>query len=212
MTQVQVFEFNPFAENTCVVYDESGECVIFDPGCYTPEERKTLYSFIADKQLRVVRLINTHCHLDHIFGNNFVHQTWSLLPELHRNEMPVLERYPAICLYYGVPAESSPMPEHFIEAGDTLEFGHTRLEVLFTPGHSPGSLSFYCRESGFVISGDVLFLEGIGRTDLPGGNFDTLIDSIRRQLFTLPGETLVYPGHGPTTTIRHEMEYNPFLD
>jgi len=211
MTHVQVFEFNPFAENTYVVYDESGECIIFDPGCYTPEEQYTLQSFIEKKQLRVVRLINTHCHLDHIFGNNFVHKTWSLLPELHRSEMPVLKQYPAICIYYGVPAESSPMPERFIEAGDTVAFGHTRLEVMLTPGHSPGSLSFYCRESGFVLSGDVLFLESIGRTDLPGGNSDTLLESIRSQLFTLPGETLVYSGHGPTTTIRHEKEYNPFL-
>lgn len=211
MTHVQVFEFNPFAENTYVVYDESGECIIFDPGCYTPEERNTLQSFMEEKQLRVVRLINTHCHLDHIFGNNFVHKTWSLLPELHRAEMPVLKQYPAICMYYGVPAESSPMPERFIEAGDTVAFGHTRLEVMLTPGHSPGSLSFYCREGGFVLSGDVLFMEGIGRTDLPGGNSDTLLESIRSQLFTLPGETLVYPGHGPTTTIRHEKEYNPFL-
>ena len=211
MTHVQVFEFNPFAENTYVVYDESGECIIFDPGCYTPEERHMLQSFIEKNQLRVVRLINTHCHLDHIFGNNFVHKTWSLLPELHRAEMPVLKQYPAICMYYGVPAESSPMPERFIEAGDTVAFGQTRLEVMLTPGHSPGSLSFYCRESGFVLSGDVLFMESIGRTDLPGGNSDTLLESIRSQLFTLPGETLVYSGHGPTTTIRHEKEYNPFL-
>ena len=211
MTHVQIFEFNPFAENTYVVYDESGECIIFDPGCYTPEERHMLQSFIEKNQLRVVRLINTHCHLDHIFGNNFVHKTWSLLPELHRAEMPVLKQYPAICIYYGVPAESSPMPERFIEAGDTVTFGHTRLEVMLTPGHSPGSLSFYCRESGFVLSGDVLFMESIGRTDLPGGNSDTLLESIRSQLFTLPGETLVYSGHGPTTTIRHEKEYNPFL-
>lgn len=212
MTQVQVFEFNPFAENTYVVYDDSGECIIFDPGCYTAEERDILRAFIAEKQLHVVRLINTHCHLDHVFGNNFVHKTWGLLPEIHRYELPVLEKYPAICLYYGVAAESSPMPEAFIEPGQPLTFGNTRLEVLHTPGHSPGSLSFWCRENGFVLSGDVLFMEGIGRTDLPGGNMDTLLDSIRRRLFTLPGETLVYPGHGPTTTIRHEMEYNPFLN
>lgn len=212
MTQVQVFELNPFAENTYVVYDASGECVIFDPGCFSEEERNTLRTFIVDKQLRVVRLINTHCHLDHVFGNNFVHKTWSLLPEIHRNELPVLERYPIVCQIYGIEgAEPSPVPEHFWAAGDVVEFGNTRLEVLLTPGHSPGSLSFYCRESGFVLSGDVLFWESIGRTDLPGGDFDTLIASIRQQLFALPGETLVYPGHGPTTTIRHEKEYNPFL-
>lgn len=212
MTQVQTFEFNPFAENTYVVYDESGECIIFDPGCYTPAERDTLRTFIEKNQLRVVRLINTHCHLDHVFGNNFVYQTWSVLPELHRGELPVLERYPATCQMYGIPgAEPSPMPTHFLEEGSWLEFGNTRLKMLFTPGHSPASLSFYCATEGFVIAGDVLFYESIGRTDLPGGNHNLLLESVRKQLFTLPGETLVYPGHGPTTTIRHEMEYNPFL-
>lgn len=212
MTHVQVFEFNPFAENTYVVYDDSGECVIFDPGCFTETERRILLEFIEKKQLRVVRLINTHCHLDHIFGNQFVWRTWAFKPELHRNELPVFERYPVVCQIYGIPdAEPSPEPGRFLEAGEIVAFGHSRLETLLTPGHSPGSLSFYCRESGFVLSGDVLFLESIGRSDLPGGDFDTLIASIRRELFALPGETLVYPGHGPATTIRHEKEYNPFL-
>lgn len=213
MTEVQVFEFNPFAENTYVVYDESGDCVIFDPGCYAETERQALRSFIDKKKLRVVRLINTHCHLDHVFGNGFVHHIWSVLPELHRSELPVLERYPGVAQYmYGLTdIESSPMPERFLEAGEVLEFGNTRLDILFTPGHSPGSLSFWCRESGFVLAGDVLFFESIGRTDLPGGHQATLLKSIREELFRLPGETLVFPGHGPSTTIRHEREYNPFL-
>lgn len=212
MTHVKVFEFNPFAENTYVVYDDSSECVLFDPGCYTPDERRALQAFIETQGLQVVRCINTHCHLDHVFGNNFVYRTWSLLPEIHRSERPVLERFEEVCRLYGIPVfEPSPMPERFLEPGTALQFGGTRLEMLFTPGHSPGSLSFYCPEAGFVLAGDVLFLESIGRTDLPGGNFETLIDSIRRQLFTLPGETIVYPGHGPATTVRHEMEYNPFL-
>ena len=158
MTQVETFEFNPFAENTYVVYDDTKECVIFDPGCYTSAERDTLRDFIESKQLKVVRLINTHCHLDHVFGNNFVYQTWSVLPELHRDELPILEHFPATCLLYGVPgAEPSPMPKQFLSAGETLEFGNSRLEILFTPGHSPASLSFYCREASFVLAGDVLF-------------------------------------------------------
>lgn len=212
MTQVKVFEFNPFAENTYVVYDESGECVIFDPGCYTPGERLDLKKFVEFNQLHVVRLINTHCHLDHVFGNNFVYETWSVLPELHRGELQLLEHFPATCQLYGIPnVEPSPMPKRFLEGRSQLKFGNTKFEILFTPGHSPASLSFYCHEEEFIIAGDVLFYESIGRTDLPGGNHQTLLDSIRTQLFTLPGETLVYPGHGPTTTIRHEMEYNPFL-
>lgn len=212
MTEVQVFEFNPFAENTYVLFDASRECVIIDPGCYGPEEHATLESFIEKRGLRVVRLLNTHCHLDHVFGNAFVHRRWSVLPELHRGELPLLERYPATCMMYGIPgAEPSPMPEQFLETGDAVEFGDSRLDILFTPGHSPASLSFFCAKAGFVIAGDVLFYGSIGRTDLPGGNHQLLLDSVRSQLFTLPGETLVYPGHGPSTTIRHEMEYNPFF-
>lgn len=213
MIKIQAFEFSPFAENTYVIYDDaSGECAIFDPGCYTAEERDTLKNFIEKNNLRPVRLINTHCHLDHVFGNGFVARTWGLGLEIHHGELPVLERFPQVCQMYGVPfTDDMPVPERFLEAGDVVEFGKVRLNVLFTPGHSPASISFYCREEGFVIAGDVLFMESIGRTDLPGGDFDTLIASIRTQLFTLPDETVVYPGHGPATTIRHEKEYNPFL-
>lgn len=129
-----------------------------------------------------------------------------------RDELPLLEHFPTTCRMYGIPgAEPSPMPERFLEPGDVLSFGNTRLEILFTPGHSPASLSFYCREEGFVLAGDVLFLGSIGRTDLPGGDHETLLASIRNQLFVLPGPTMVYPGHGPATTIRHELEYNPFF-
>jgi glyoxylase-like metal-dependent hydrolase (beta-lactamase superfamily II) len=212
MTHIQSFEFNPFAENTYVVYDDSGECAIFDPGCYEEKERIALQTFIEKKQLKPVRLINTHCHLDHVFGNAFVARTWNLSLEIHRGELSVLERFQAVCEMYGIPGvEPSPAPGRFIEPGEVITFGNTRLETLFTPGHSPASVSFYCREEGFLLAGDVLFFESIGRTDLPGGDFNTLIESIRTQLFTLPGETLVYSGHGPSTTIRHEQEYNPFL-
>ncbi len=212
MAQIQVFEFNPFAENTYVVWDESGECAIFDPGCYTEAERDTLRQFIEQKNLRPVRLINTHCHLDHVFGNPFVVKTWGIGLEIHEGELPVLGSFEQVCQMYGIPYnDAQPIPVNFIESGETLRFGNTRLKVLYTPGHSPASISFYCAEEGFVLAGDVLFLESIGRTDLPGGNFDTLISSIRTQLFTLPDETLVYSGHGPATTVRHEKEYNPFL-
>jgi len=212
MTQIQAFEFNPFGENTYVVWDETGECVLFDPGCYTQAERDTLRRFIEENNLRPVRLINTHCHLDHVFGNAFVVKTWGIGLEIHEAELPVLSSFEKVCQMYGVPFEDpQPMPVNFLEAGETLSFGNTKLKVLYTPGHSPASLSFYCEEAGFVVAGDVLFLESIGRTDLPGGNFETLLQSIRSQLFTLPDATLVYPGHGPATTVRHENEYNPFL-
>jgi len=209
---VKSFEFNPFAENTYVVWDETGDCAIFDPGCYTEEERQELLHFVLENELNPVRLINTHCHLDHVFGNKFVADTWGIGLEIHRGELPVLESFPQVCKMYGVPnVEPSPMPTAFLEEGQVVSFGNTTLEVLFTPGHSPASISFYCKKEGFVLAGDVLFYESIGRTDLPGGDLDTLLHSIRAQLFGLPGETLVYSGHGPTTTIRHEREYNPFL-
>lgn len=212
MTQIQMFEFNPFAENTYIIFDDTGACAIFDPGCYDFEERAVLKNFIEEKNLQPVRLINTHCHLDHVFGNAFVAKTWELGLEIHIGELPVLQRFPQVCQMYGVPySDAPPMPSRFIEAGEIVEFGNTRLKALFTPGHSPASLSFYCADEGFVIAGDVLFYESIGRTDLPGGDMDTLLKSIRSQLFMLPDETLVYPGHGPATTIRHEKEYNPFL-
>jgi hydroxyacylglutathione hydrolase len=212
MTNVHVFEFNPFSENTYVLYDETRECAIFDPGCFMGEEKEALRDFIREEKLRPVRLINTHCHLDHVFGNAFVHNTWNLGLEIHRLELPLLERFPIVCQMYGISGgEQSPLPAAYLEAGGTVEFGKTRLRMLFTPGHSPGSLSFYNERDGFVLSGDVLFLESIGRTDLPGGNFETLIHSIRTQLFELPGETVVYSGHGASTTIRHEREYNPFV-
>ena len=212
MTQVAQFEFSPFAENTYVVYDDSGDCAIFDPGCYTEEERAALQDYIQENKLRVVRLINTHCHLDHVFGNAFVHRTWGVLPELHRDELPLLEHFPAVSRMYGIPdVEPSPMPQHFLEAGEILEFGQTRLRILFTPGHSPGSISFYNHDNKLLISGDVLFRGSIGRSDLPMGDHDTLLRSIREKLLVLDDDVRVYSGHGPATTIGHERQTNPFL-
>jgi hydroxyacylglutathione hydrolase len=209
---VFTLECNPFGENTYIVADPTGECIVFDPGCYTAAERQQLQDLIAEHGLRPVRLINTHCHLDHVFGNAWVSRTWGLRLEIHRGELPVLERYPDVARQYGIPGvEPSPMPSRFIETDEVIEFGRSHLRVLFTPGHSPASLSFYNETEGYVIAGDVLFFESIGRTDLPGGNHQILLQSIQNQLFTLPDETIVYPGHGPTTTIRHEREYNPFF-
>lgn len=212
MANVVKLTFNDFQENTYIVYDETGACAIFDPGCYRDHEEEELAAKIKELGLRPERLINTHCHVDHVFGNKFVADRYNLGLEIHSGEVKVLETVPQVCLLYGLaPGKPSPAPSRFIEAGETIEFGETRLEVLFTPGHSPASLSFYCRESGFVIAGDVLFYGSIGRTDLPGGDFDTLISSIREQLLVLPDDTVIYPGHGPKTTIAFERVNNPFL-
>lgn len=212
MTQVQVFELNPFAENTYILYDETGEAIVIDPGCFDYREQSMLIDFIEKNKLRPVRLLNTHCHLDHVFGNRFVAEKWSLPLEIHRGELPVLQSFERVCQMYGVPVVSSqPEPGRFLEDGELISFGNTTLKTILAPGHSPAHLCFWCEKEGFVIGGDVLFFESIGRSDLPGGNHETLLESIRTRLFTLPGETIVWPGHGPETTIRHEMEYNPFL-
>ena len=212
MASVVSLTFNPFEENTYLVYDETGACVIFDPGCYDKAEKEILHAYIKKHQLRPIRLINTHCHLDHIFGNATVAETYGLGLEIHRGEIPVLESAPRVCQMYGLPyPEPSPAPEHFIEEGDIIEFGNTRLEAIFTPGHSPASLSFYCEADQFLIAGDVLFFHSIGRTDLPGGDHQTLLDSIHQKLFPLGDEVVVYPGHGPKTTIGVEKVHNPFL-
>lgn len=212
MTAITWIECNPFAENTYILYDETGEAILFDPGCYTSQECAGLKQTIETLRVRPVRLILTHAHIDHVFGNAFVYRTWGLLPECHPNEVPLLENYPSICALYGLPRpEPSPMPERFLQGGDVITFGNSRIEVRYTPGHSPGGLSFYCPAAGFVVVGDALFYESIGRTDLPGSHHPTLIESIRNQLLSLPNETIVYAGHGPATTIRHEREYNPFL-
>lgn len=211
MTKVKFFEFSPFAENTYVLYDDTGECIIIDPGCYDHSERKTLTDFIEKESLKPVRLINTHCHIDHVFGNKYIAELYGLELEIHRNELPILDWLPQSAMMFGVKADPSPAPGKFIEEGDIIRFGNTKLEVLLTPGHSPGSISFYCRESGFVISGDVLFFGSIGRTDLPGGDYDTLINSIREKLLPLADDVNVYSGHGQMTTIGFERRYNPFL-
>lgn len=209
--QVKVFTFNDFYENTYVLYDDTRECVIIDPGCNTYEEKQELRTFIEQKHLTPVKLINTHCHIDHILGNHFVSTQWNLPLSAHKGELPVLASGAQIAHLYNIYYEPSPEIAEFIDHQDIITFGNTTLKALYTPGHSPASLSFYCAASGVLIAGDVLFRESIGRTDLPGGEYDTLIDSIRRELFTLPEDTLVYPGHGPSTTIKYEKHHNPFL-
>lgn len=211
MADVLTLTYNSFKENTYVIYDKTGECVVIDPGCNSDAERADLLGQLEQHNLKPVRLINTHCHIDHVFGNKFIADKYNLPLEIHRGEIPVLEAVPMVCKMYGVPYTPSPDPEKFIEEGDIIRFGETSLETLFTPGHSPASISFYCKESDFVIAGDVLFMQSIGRTDLPGGNFDTLINSIRTKLFPLGDTTKVYPGHGPATTIGYEKVNNPVL-
>lgn len=212
MASVVSFTFNPFQENTYLVIDDSKDCVIFDPGCFDQRERALLQQYIDNEGLRPVRLINTHCHIDHVLGNRFIHETYHLPLEIHRDELPVLESCVAVAQMYGVPYEQvSPSPERYIEPGEEIQIGATTLKAIFTPGHSPASLSFFCEEDQFLIAGDVLFFESIGRTDLPGGNHNRLIQSIKEDVFPLGDGVQVFPGHGPATSIGYEKEHNPFL-
>ncbi len=208
---VAQFTFNSFAENTFVLYDDSKECVIIDPGCNNPDEEAILSGFIQENNLTPTKLVNTHCHIDHVLGNQYVSEKYSLSLEAHKGEKAVLDNMQNVASLYGIPYTKSPEITIFLEEGDYLSFGHTRLEIYFTPGHSPASLSFFHRESKQLIAGDVLFQGSIGRTDLPGGNYDTLIDSIKTKILPLGDEVKVYCGHGPSTTVGIERKTNPFL-
>lgn len=211
MLKVKSFTFNPVQENTYVVYNEEGQCCIIDPGCYFPEERDELKTGIEKTGLKPVLLLNTHCHLDHVFGNDFVHRTWGLPLHLHEKEKPVLDFAPQSALMWQLPFDHYNGPLVYLKEGTIIKIGDEELEIRFTPGHSPGSVSFYHQSGGFIIGGDVLFNGSIGRTDLPGGDFDILFRSIQTQFFTLPDDTKVYPGHGPLTTIGFEKMNNPFV-
>ena len=211
MISVKLFTFGPFQENTYVLFNETKDCIIIDPGCYEPNEKRQLADFIESKNLKPVKLLNTHSHIDHILGNNFVAGKYKLILEMHELDVPLLKAAPSYGQMWGIQAEPSPEPGVLLKEGDEVSFGNSKLKVIETPGHSAGSISFFNKETNFVIGGDVLFYGSIGRTDLPGGDFDTLIRSIKEKLFPLGDECKVYSGHGPATTIGFEKDNNPFL-
>jgi len=209
--QVAVFTFNAFSENTYILYDDSKECIIIDPGCNSSDEEAILTGFIEANSLIPVTLLNTHCHIDHVLGNKFIADKYNLHLVAHEIEKIVLEAARISADLYGIKYIDSPEIHQFISEGEKLSFGNSELEVLFTPGHSPGSISLFHEESNQLIAGDVLFQGSIGRTDLPGGDFETLIRSIKDKIFPLGDEVIVYSGHGPSTTIGNEKRTNPFL-
>ena len=212
MLTITSFVFNPVQENTYVLHNEAGDCIIVDPGCYFGNERNELKEFIENSHLSPKYLLNTHCHLDHVFGNKFIHDTYGLTLHIHEKEKPLLDYAPTSGMSWGLPFDNYRGDLIFLREGEVIRLGEDALQVLFTPGHSPGHLSFYCPGQQCVLSGDVLFRQSIGRTDLPGGDFDTLIASIKEKLFVLPDETLVYPGHGPETSVGREERENPYLN
>jgi len=211
MLHIQSFTFNPVQENTYVLYNEKGQACIIDPGCYFSGEEQALKRFLEDNKLVPVLLLNTHCHLDHIFGNRFVHKTWGLTLHLHPLEKQVLDFGPASGQSWGLPFDNYDGELNYINEGDEIKLGDEVLEIFFTPGHSPGSICFYSKAHKFLMGGDVLFNGSVGRTDLPGGDFKMLEQSIKTKLYTLPEDVIVYPGHGSSTTIGDEMATNPFV-
>ena len=211
MLKIKVFTFSPIQENTYVVYNEKNECLIIDPGCYFPEEQQELKAFIDKRGLLPKWLVNTHCHLDHVFGNKFIAETYGLTLHLHQKEEVVLQFAPTSGLMYDMPFDNYQGEFIFLDEGDTITLGDDELEIIHVPGHSPGSICFYCKAQNFIIGGDVLFNGSIGRTDLPMGDHNTLLKNIKEKLFLLPDDVIVYSGHGPETTIGVEKKSNPFV-
>jgi hydroxyacylglutathione hydrolase len=211
MIKIQKFVFNTFQVNSYILYDESGECVIIDAAFYEMSEKQEITGFLKTNNLKLVRNLNTHCHIDHILGNGFIAETFGIYPEYHEASVNFLAAAPEIALSFGYSVNDIPAPARFLRDAEKIKFGVSVLEVMYTPGHADGSVCFYNKEQGFVVTGDVLFRDTIGRTDLPSGNLDLLMKSIREKLFSLPDETVVYAGHGPETMIGYEKQNNPFI-
>lgn len=212
MIHIKKFTFNPFQENTIILHDETNECLIIDAGCYFPKELKEVSDFIATNDLKPVKLVSTHSHLDHVFGNHSVIREFNIPLGIHPEDKQTLDALERTASMYQIPnVFKSPEPSFYFEHGDKIEFGNSALEVRFVPGHAPGHVVFISHLDKFVINGDCLFAGSIGRTDLPGGNHNQLIKAITEQLFSLPDDYKVYCGHGPETTIGIEKSTNPFF-
>ncbi len=211
MITVKRFTFNPFQENTYVLHDESGSCIIMDPGMEDRNEQEMLVSYIDENELKPELVVNTHMHIDHILGNHFTTSHYRIQLAAHRDSLQFLERAAEQAQMFGIHLDEVREVDQFLEEGSLLKFGNSSLEILHTPGHADGSLCFYSAGDRFVIVGDVLFNQSIGRTDLPTGDYETLQKNIWEKLFTLPDDTVVYPGHGPETIIGYEKIHNPFV-
>jgi hydroxyacylglutathione hydrolase len=211
MTHVKTFVFNPFQENTYLLFDETKECVIVDAGCYSPSEQRELVDFIEKNNLTVKLAINTHGHIDHVLGSAFVKERFKV--DLYGNpeDLPLIQSAVTHGMMYGIALDEPPLLDKNLNHNDTVRFGETELKVIHTPGHSRGGICLFCEKAGFLLTGDTLFRASIGRTDLPGGDFDTLIASIKERILTLNPNTVVYPGHGEPSTVEWEQRNNPFL-
>lgn len=204
--------FSPIEVNTYILADESGDCAIIDCGCYDIEESSSLKDFLIDNHLRPVLLLNTHCHLDHVFGNRFMLENYDLRTFSSEFDEENRKNAAQHATLFGLKMDNPPEAAGFLNDNQVVTFGNIKLAALLVPGHTAGSLAFYCEQENVVFTGDALFSGSIGRTDLPGGDYDQLISAIRNKLFVLPPATIVYPGHGSETTIGREMMSNPFFN
>jgi glyoxylase-like metal-dependent hydrolase (beta-lactamase superfamily II) len=211
MINIKAFVFNPFQENTYILSDETGECAIVDPGCNTEKEFSELLNYISSNQFKAVKLINTHGHIDHVLGLSRVSEHFQLKPEINKVELYLTDNFVSQGKMFGFNAEPIPNFTNFLEEGTPVIFGNSRLEVLLVPGHTLGSVAFFNILDKFVITGDVLFKGSIGRTDLPGGDYNVLMESINNKLLNLGDDVKIFPGHGPSSTIGEEKRSNPFL-
>lgn len=211
MLHFQTFTFNPFAENTYVVYEDSGSAFLIDPGSFHPQEVAALKNFLKEKNLTVEKILLTHAHIDHVLGLQAMVDALNVPVMLHPLEAEILERNPTDAARFGFQFAPFSGEMIFVEEGQTLALNDEIFQIFHIPGHSPGSIAFYNTAAGAVVSGDALFQGSIGRTDLYKGNHAQLLESIRQKLFTLPAETVVYSGHGQLTQIGIEKETNPFF-
>ena len=211
MITIKRLEFNPFRENTYVVSDDTGQCLVIDPGCQEAEEREVLLDHFNENGLTPVKIVNTHCHIDHILGVAFLHDQFKLPFLIHPEEKPLLTASVTQGEFFGLEVQTPPEPTGYLNEGDQVAFGNSLFEVIHIPGHSPGGIVLLNMEQQCLFSGDVLFQGSIGRTDLPGGDFDSLVNNIRQKLLILDQGIRVYPGHGPDTTIGMEKQSNPFF-
>ncbi|BDQ02111.1 MBL fold metallo-hydrolase [Ignavibacterium sp.] len=212
MLKIHSFEFNPFNENTYLLWDdETKETAIIDPGCYDEFEKSELKNFIEEQNLIPKLLINTHCHIDHILGVSFIKENYDVIYLIPEKDLPLHKNASSQGQMFGFDLEELPEPDEFITEEKIIRLGQEELKPLFTPGHTAGEYCFYSEKNKICITGDVLFHQSIGRTDLWGGDYDTLIQSIRTKLLTLPDDTRIFPGHGIDSTIGIERKQNPFL-
>jgi glyoxylase-like metal-dependent hydrolase (beta-lactamase superfamily II) len=210
--KLKTFPLNPFEMNCYVYYDEnSGEGVIIDPGAYTEDEKKELSDFISSNNIQIKYILNTHGHIDHVMGNRWAKDTFSVPLYIHKEDMPLLDKAVEQGEMFGIAITKSPEPDKLIDEGETIKFGDCTFDIIHTPGHSPGGLCFVDDKNKIIIAGDTIFHGSIGRTDLPGGDMEALINSIKTKIFQYADDFALYPGHYEQTTVGEEKSLNPFL-